>query len=289
MKRSYKFIVASAGCLSAFLVTQKLDGAIQREWWEVFIPIWCATPAYFIITSPFIFIRNVLTSRDTSVDEIFDGESYISSLPYFLTFPLMFLRYNNLIVMPWKFILIPYLPMLLVIIIMGIAFLVYIPSAIKSFRREKALKRFPPKDLEKLDWESMKHCLLDIKSELPQFEFSEPNWDYSRKYTIEARKNGYIVGAGFYFRNNIYAVCTYIYGRDVSQLDIEGFTLNPNNSWDYFSWLIWTEDEYSESRFKKEIIVRLKQIKPFFISKQQENENTIPSLEQTPNSSIPHN
>ena len=110
-----------------------------------------------------------------------------------------------------------------------------------------------------------------------------------RKYTIEARKNGYIVGAGFYFRNNVYAVCTYIYGRDVSQLDIEGFTLNPNNSWDYFSWLVWTEDEYSESRFKKEIIVRLKQIKPFFISKQQENENTIPSLEQTPNSSIPHN
>lgn len=100
MKRSYKFIVASAGCLSAFLVTQKLDGAIQREWWEVFIPIWCAIPAYFIITSLFIFIRNVLTSRDTSVDEIFDGESYISSLPYFLTFPLMFLRYNNLIVMP---------------------------------------------------------------------------------------------------------------------------------------------------------------------------------------------
>ena len=100
----------------------------------------------------------------------------------------------------------------------------------------------------------MKHCLLDIKSELPQFEFSEPNWDYSRKYTIEARKNGYIVGSGFYFRNNIYAVCTYIYGRDVSQLDIEGFTLNPNNSWDYFSWLIWTEDEYSESRYKKEII-----------------------------------
>ncbi len=37
MKRSYKFIVASAGYLSAFLVTQKLDGAIQREWWEVFI------------------------------------------------------------------------------------------------------------------------------------------------------------------------------------------------------------------------------------------------------------
>lgn len=263
MKRFYKFIVASAGCLSAFLVTQKLDGAIQREWWEVFIPIWCATPAYFIITSPFIFIRNVLTSRETSVDEIFGGESYISSLSYFLTFPLMFLRYNNLIVMPWKFILIPYLPMLLVIIIMGIAFLVYIPSAIKSFRREKALKRFPPEDLEKLNWESMRHCLLDIKSELPQFEFSEPNWDYSRKYTIEARKNGYIVGAGFYFRNNVYAVCTYIYGRDVSQLDIEGFTLNPNNSWDYFSWLVWTEDEYSESRFKKEIIVRLKQIKPF--------------------------
>lgn len=53
MKRSYKFIVASAGCLSAFLVTQKLDGAIQREWWEVFIPIWCAIPAYFIITSLF--------------------------------------------------------------------------------------------------------------------------------------------------------------------------------------------------------------------------------------------
>ena len=157
MKRSYKFIVASAGYLSAFLVTQKLDGAIQREWWEVFIPIWCAIPAYFIITSLFIFIRNVLTSRDTSVDEIFDGESYISSLPYFLTFPLMFLRYNNLIVMPWKFILIPYLPMLLVIIIMGIAFLVYIPSAIKSSCREKALKRFPPEDLEKLDWESMKH------------------------------------------------------------------------------------------------------------------------------------
>ena len=87
MKRSYKFIVASAGCLSAFLVTQKQDGAIQREWWEVFIPIWCAIPAYFIITSLFIFIRNVLTSRDTSVDEIFDGESYISSLPYLIPLP----------------------------------------------------------------------------------------------------------------------------------------------------------------------------------------------------------
>ena len=87
MKRFYKFIVASAGCLSAFLVTQKLDGAIQREWWEVFIPIWCATPAYFIITSPFIFIRNVLTSRETSVDEIFGVEIYISSLSYYITLP----------------------------------------------------------------------------------------------------------------------------------------------------------------------------------------------------------
>lgn len=132
MSKFYKFIVASAGRLSAFLVTQKLDGAIQREWWEVFIPIWCAIPAYFIITSLFIFIRDVLTSRDTSVDKIFDGESYISSLPYFLTFPLMFLRYNNLIVMPWKFVLFPYLPMLLVLIIIGITFLVYIPTAIKT-------------------------------------------------------------------------------------------------------------------------------------------------------------
>ena len=169
--------------------------------------------------------------------------------------------------------------MLLVIIIMGIAFLVYIPSAIKSSCREKALKRFPPKDLEKLDWESMKHCLLDIKSELPQFEFSEPNWDYSRKYTIETRKDGYIIGAGFYFRDNVYAVCTYIYGRDVKQLDIEGFTLNPNNSWDYFSWLIWTEDEYSESRFKEEMIVRLKQLEPYFITKAQGHENSTTSLE----------
>lgn len=64
MSKFYKFIVASAGRLSAFLVTQKLDGAIQREWWEVFIPIWCAIPAYFIITSLFIFIRDVLTSRE---------------------------------------------------------------------------------------------------------------------------------------------------------------------------------------------------------------------------------
>lgn len=47
MKRFYKFIVASAGCFSAFLVTQKLDGAIQKEWWEVFIPIWCAIPAFY--------------------------------------------------------------------------------------------------------------------------------------------------------------------------------------------------------------------------------------------------
>lgn len=87
MKRFYKFIVASAGCLSAFLVTQKLDGAIQREWWEVFIPIWCATPAYFIITSPFIFIRNVLTSRETSVDEIFGGEVIYLPCRIFLHFP----------------------------------------------------------------------------------------------------------------------------------------------------------------------------------------------------------
>ena len=273
MSKFYKFIVASAGRLSAFLVTQKLDGAIQREWWEVFIPIWCAIPAYFIITSLFIFIRNVLTSRDTSVDEIFDGESYISSLPYFLTFPLMFLRYNNLIVMPWKFVLFPYLPMLLVLIIIGITFLVYIPTAIKNTRREKALKRFPPKDLEKLNWESMKHCLNEIQSEFPRFEFSEPKWDYSRKYSIETRKNGYIVGAGFYFRDNVYAVCTYIYGRDVNQLEIDGFTLNPNNSWDYFSWLTWTEDEYCELRFKEEMITRLKQLEPFFITEQQKNEN----------------
>ena len=273
MSKFYKFIVASAGRLSAFLVTQKLDGAIQREWWEVFIPIWCAIPAYFIITSLFIFIRDVLTSRDTSVDKIFDGESYMSSLPYFLTFPLMFLRYNNLIVMPWKFVLFPYLPMLLVLIIIGITFLVYIPTAIKNTRREKALKRFPPKDLEKLNWESMKHCLNEIQSEFPRFEFSEPKWDYSRKYSIETRKNGYIVGAGFYFRDNVYAVCTYIYGRDVNQLEIDGFTLNPNNSWDYFSWLTWTEDEYCELRFKEEMITRLKQLEPFFITEQQKNEN----------------
>lgn len=279
MKSFYKFIVASAGCFSAFLVTQKLDGAIQKEWWEVFIPIWCAIPAFYIIVGLFIFISNVLTSRYISIDEIFDDESYISSLPYFLIFPLMILRYNNLIVMPWKFILLPYLPLLVFIIIIGIAFLVNIPSAIKRSRKEKALKRFPPEDLEKLDWENMKNCLLDIKSEFPQFEFSEPNWDYSRKYTIETRKNGYIVGTGFYFRDNVYAVCTYIYGRDVSQLDIEGFTLNPNNSWDYFSWLIWTEDEYSESRFKEEMVARLKQLEPYLITKTQEHENSTTSLE----------
>lgn len=273
MSRFYKFIVASAGCLSAFLVTQKLDGAIQKEWWEVFMPIWCVIPAYFIITCLFRFIRDVLTSRDYSTDEIFDGDSYISSLPYFLTFPLMFLRYNNLIVMPWKFVLFPYLPMLLVLIIIGITFLVYIPTAIKNTRREKALKRFPPKDLEKLNWESMKHCLNEIQSEFPRFEFSEPKWDYSRKYNIETRKNGYIVGAGFYFRDNVYAVCTYIYGRDVNQLEIDGFTLNPNNSWDYFSWLTWTEDEYCELRFKEEMITRLKQLEPFFITELQKNEN----------------
>lgn len=175
--------------------------------------------------------------------------------------------------MPWKFVLFPYLPMLLVLIIIGITFLVYIPTAIKNTRREKALKRFPPKDLEKLNWESMKHCLNEIQSEFPRFEFSEPKWDYSRKYSIETRKNGYIVGAGFYFRDNVYAVCTYIYGRDVNQLEIDGFTLNPNNSWDYFSWLTWTEDEYCELRFKEEMITRLKQLEPFFITEQQKNEN----------------
>lgn len=77
----------------------------------------------------------------------------------------MFLCYNNLIVMLWKFILIFYLLMFLVIIIMGIVFLVYILFVIKSFCREKVLKWFFFKDLEKLDWESMKYCLFDIKLE----------------------------------------------------------------------------------------------------------------------------
>lgn len=286
MNRFYKIILAIAICDSALLITQKIDGTIQKEWWEVFIPIWCAIPVYFIITSLISLIWYILTSRDISVDEIFDGKSYVTSLPFYLTFPLMFMRYENMIVAPWKFILIPYLPLLFILVPIVIIFLVNIPSEIKKSRKETALKRFPPKDLEKLDWDSMKNCLNAIRDELSQFEFTEPKWDISRKFTIETRKNGHLIGSGFYFRDNEYAICTYIYGHNVSQFDIEGFTLNSNNPYDYYHWLSWSENEYSESRLKEEMILRLKQLEPYLIVDSHDKDNITTSLEQTPESTL---
>ena len=70
MNRLYKLILASAICVSALLITQKIDGTIQKEWWEIFIPVWCAIPVYFIITGLIRMIWYILTSRDISVDAI---------------------------------------------------------------------------------------------------------------------------------------------------------------------------------------------------------------------------
>lgn len=150
---------------------------------------------------------------------------------------------------------------------------------IKNSRKEKVLKRFSPEDLDNLDWDSMKNCLIAVRDEFPQFEFAEPKWDSSRKFTIETRKNGHLIGSGFYFRDNQYAICTYIYGHDVSQFDLDGFTLNSKNPFDYYHWLTWTENEYSESRLKEEMILRLKQLESYLITDLHDKDNRTALLE----------
>lgn len=87
MKRFYKFVLACAICESALLITQKIDGTIQKEWWEVFIPVWCAIPLYFIVVGLINTVWNALTSKDIIEDVFLMAKVIYLPCRFILHFP----------------------------------------------------------------------------------------------------------------------------------------------------------------------------------------------------------